>query len=446
MFLIKNKLEKIGLFASPMLLPWEGADMEKWAVIACDQYTSDPDYWEEVEKTVGSAPSTLKLFLPEVYLETSREKKMNSSIIREMKSYLRSGTLREIEPGFIYTRRTTAYGNVRNGLMACVDLERYSYEKGTTSMIRPTEKTIVERIPPRVKIREKAPLELPHILFLIDDPGKTVIEPLAKTRNLFTKLYDFDLMMNGGSIEGYHITEEKAISNIANAISALADPKVFAEKYNTDKPLLLYAVGDGNHSLASAKQHWENVKAGLSAAEREEHPARFALVEIVNIHDEGMNFEPIHRVLFESDMDDIISEMGKVLEIETREYTDAMELADFVKSEYENKDSHTFGFVSGEKMKSVSVMNSDYNLAVATLQTFLDTYISSHPVEIDFIHDVESTLELAKDCNTAILLPPIDKSGFFRTIIEEGTLPRKAFSMGHADEKRFYLEARKIIK
>ncbi len=446
MFLIKNKLEKIGLYMSPILLPWEGADMHKWAVIACDQYTSDPKYWEEVEKTVGSAPSTLRLFLPEVYLETPREKKLKASILREMKSYLRTGTLKEIEPGFIYTRRTTAYGNVRNGLMACVDLERYSFENDTASMIRPTEKTIVERIPPRVRIREKAPLELPHILFLIDDPDKTVIEPLERTKNLYAKIYDFELMMNGGKIEGYHITEEKAISNIANAIAELASPKSFAKKYDTDKPVLLYAVGDGNHSLASAKQHWENVKVNLPEEDHEGHPARYALVEIVNIHDDGMNFEPIHRVLFNCDMNDLIGEMKMNLDISVSEYSDSSLLAKFVKSEFENKTSHTFGFISGEKMLAVSVVNPIYNLAVATLQNFLDLYLSSHDIEIDFIHDVQSTVELADEKNTAILLPPINKSGFFKTILDEGTLPRKAFSMGHADEKRFYLEARKITE
>lgn len=444
MFLIKNKLDNIGLKMSPMLLPSEGVDMQKWAVIACDQYTSDPDYWEDVEKLVGSSPSTLKLFLPEVYLETPREKKMKASVIREMKSYLRNGTINEVEPGFIYTRRTNADGNVRNGLMSCVDLEQYSYEQGSASMIRPTEKTIVERIPPRVKIREKAPIELPHILFLIDDPAKTVIEPLEKTKNLYKKLYDFELMKNGGKIEGYHITEEKVISNIANAITELADPEGFANKYDTDKPVLLYAVGDGNHSLASAKQHWENIKADLKPGEKDDYPARFALVEIVNIHDEGMNFEPIHRVLFDCDMDVLLAELQKEFDVNVTQYTDALALKKFVEAEYENKKSHTFGFVSGRKMLAVSVMNPPSNLAVATIQPFLDSFISSHPMEIDFIHDHDRTVELADDKNTAILMPPIDKSGFFKTVIEDGTLPRKAFSMGHADEKRFYLEARKI--
>ncbi len=418
--------------------------MEKWAVIACDQYTSDPEYWDEVDKNVGSSPSSLRLFLPEVYLETPKERKISSSIFREMKSYLRSGTLKELDPGFIYIQRTTAYGNVRNGLMACVDLEMYSYEKDSSSMIRPTEKTIIERIPPRVKIREKAVLELPHILFLIDDPGKTVIEPLEKTKNLYKKIYDFELMKNGGHIEGHHITEDSALSSIANAITALADEESFISRYGDNKSMMLYAVGDGNHSLASAKQHWENIKADLKNNEIAEHPARFALVEIVNIHDEGMKFEPIHRVLFDCPIVDFLGEMAAEFDLSVQDFEDISSLSDFVENEYDNKHSHTFGIMSGTTLKAVSVNAPKFNLAVTTIQSFLDDFIEKNDIEIDFIHGIDSTFELSTDENTGLLLPPIDKSGFFKTVIDEGTLPRKAFSMGHADEKRFYIEARKI--
>ncbi len=444
MILIKNKLTNIGLHLPKILVPAEDVDMEKWAVIACDQYTSDPEYWDEVDKNVGSSPSSLRLFLPEVYLETPKERKISSSIFREMKSYLRSGTLKELDPGFIYIQRTTAYGNVRNGLMACVDLEMYSYEKDSSSMIRPTEKTIIERIPPRVKIREKAVLELPHILFLIDDPGKTVIEPLEKTKNLYKKIYDFELMKNGGHIEGHHITEDSALSSIANAITALADEESFISRYGDNKSMMLYAVGDGNHSLASAKQHWENIKADLKNNEIAEHPARFALVEIVNIHDEGMKFEPIHRVLFDCPIVDFLGEMAAEFDLSVQDFEDISSLSDFVENEYDNKHSHTFGIMSGTTLKAVSVNAPKFNLAVTTIQSFLDDFIEKNDIEIDFIHGIDSTFELSTDENTGLLLPPIDKSGFFKTVIDEGTLPRKAFSMGHADEKRFYLEARKI--
>lgn len=446
MVLIKNKLSKIGLNLSKILVPNEGIDMEKWAVIACDQYTSDPEYWEDVDKNVASSPSSLRLFLPEVYLDTPKERKISSSIFREMKSYLRSGTLTELEPGFIYIQRTTTYGNVRNGLMACIDLEMYSYDKDSSSMIRPTEKTIVDRIPPRVKIREKAVLELPHILFLIDDPGKTVIEPLEKTKNLYKKIYDFDLMKNGGHIEGHHITEDSALSSIANSITALADKEPFAARYGDDKAMMLYAVGDGNHSLASAKQHWENIKSDLENDEIIDHPARFALVEIINIHDEGMKFEPIHRVLFNCQIADLLGEMASEFDIIVQDFDDISSLGEFVKKEYDNKISHTFGIMSGDVLKAVSINQPKFSLAVATIQSFLDDFIEKNKIEIDFIHDTDSTLELSTEKNTGLLLPPIDKSGFFKTVIDEGTLPRKAFSMGHADEKRFYLEARKITK
>ena len=446
MIIINTKLLNIALQAPKILLPDDSVDMEKWAVIACDQYTSEPDYWKDVEKFVGSSPSSLKLFLPEAYLDTPREKKSKNAILREMKSYLRSGVLNELEPGFIYVRRTTAYGNVRNGFMACVALEMCSFESGSSSMIRPTEKTIIERIPPRVKIREKAALELPHILFLIDDPGKTVVEPLDKTRNLYQKIYDFKLMKNGGRIEGYHINETHALASIANAITELADIDAFAAKYGNDKDLLLYAVGDGNHSLASAKQHWENLKSSLTSEDIKNHPARFALVEIINIHDEGMKFEPIHRVLFDCPVENLIEEMKTYFDISIKDFADALSLGKFVEKEYDNKESHTFGLVSEGKYLSVTVNSPKFNLAVATIQTFLDDFLENNNIEIDFIHDADSMLALAKPGNTGLLLPPIDKSGFFKTIIDEGTLPRKAFSMGHADEKRFYLEARRIVK
>lgn len=445
MVLIKNKLSQIALRLPKILIPSESVNMEKWSVIACDQYTSDSEYWEEVEKIIGSAPSALRLFLPEVYLGTSKEKRISASIFREMKSYLRSGILTELEPGFIYVRRTTSYGNVRNGLISCIDLEKYSYDINSSSMIRPTERTIVERIPPRVKIRQKAVLELPHILFLIDDPGKTVIEPLEKTKNLFRKLYDFELMKNGGHIEGYHITEDSTLSSIANSINALADLDSFKSKYGNEKSMMLYAVGDGNHSLASAKQHWENIKSELRAEELENHPARFALVEIVNIHNEGMSFEPIHRLLFNCGMDLLLVEMSGAFESTIFDFKDLSSLNSFVKSEFNNKTSHSFGVLSDGIYKAITVKTPKHNLAVATIQTFLDDFIKKHKIEMDFIHDTDSTNELSVKNNTGILLPPIDKSGFFKTVIDEGTLPRKAFSMGHADEKRFYLEARKIV-
>jgi hypothetical protein len=301
----------------------------------------------------------------------------------------------------------------------------------------------MERTPPRVKIREKAPIELPHILFLIDDPGKTVIEPLEKTKNLYKKLYDFNLMAEGGRIEGYHITERKALSSIANALAGLADKEAFSKRYG-DKPVMLYAVGDGNHSLASAKQHWENIKEKEGLSADSDHPARFVLVELVNIHEDGLRFEPIHRLLFDCPLEDVLDFIESEFNASVEEFDDTSALMDLVEKEYANKESHTYGLVSGDTAVAVTINNPDHNLAVATMQALLDRFLAGRDTGIDFIHGAYETIGLAKKGNTAVLLPPIDKDGFFKTVIEDGTLPRKAFSMGHANEKRFYLEARRI--
>lgn len=445
MIIIKKKLSNVALALPEILIPSNGVDLSKWSVIACDQYTSDKKYWENAENFVGSSPSSLNVILPEAYLDDSNNKKGPDSIIKEMKSYLRNGTLRHLEPGYIYTKRTTGYGNERNGLMVMVDLEKYSYLEGNATLIRPTEKTIIDRIPPRIKIRERAPFEIPHILFLIDDPDKTVIEPLEKMKNLFNKLYDFSLMMDGGKVEGYHITEEKALSSIANALAELADADTFHERYGDEHPVMLYAVGDGNHSLAAAKQHWENIKQSENLCTDSQHPARYAMVELINIHDEGMKFEPIHRLIFDCPIAEILNSLKAEFDIETQVFDDVNSLIELVEYEYSNKQSHTYGVVSDGDIMSLTIKTPDCNLAVSTIQAFIDRFLVDKNCEIDFIHDVESTVALANEKNTAILLPSIDKEGFFRTIIEEGTLPRKAFSMGHADEKRFYMEARKII-
>jgi hypothetical protein len=327
--------------------------------------------------------------------------------------------------------------------MVTVDIEQYDFFEGAETLIRPTERTIMERTPPRVKIREKAPIELPHILFLIDDPGKTVIEPLEKTKNLYKKLYDFNLMAEGGRIEGYHITERKALSSIANALAGLADKEAFSKRYG-DKPVMLYAVGDGNHSLASAKQHWENIKEKEGLSADSDHPARFVLVELVNIHEDGLRFEPIHRLLFDCPLEDVLDFIESEFNASVEEFDDTSALMDLVEKEYANKESHTYGLVSGDTAVAVTINNPDHNLAVATMQALLDRFLAGRDTGIDFIHGAYETIGLAKKGNTAVLLPPIDKDGFFKTVIEDGTLPRKAFSMGHANEKRFYLEARRI--
>ncbi len=281
----------LGILTPEVYLPKPGVDLHKWATIAVDQFTSQPEYWEQVEQIVGAAPSTFRITLPEIYLEKPGEAERIESIQKTMREYLEAGLLQPRE-GLIYVERTVA-GKTRKGLMLCLDLERYDFNKGSTSLIRATEGTIVERLPPRIKIREGAPLELPHILVLIDDPEQTVIEPIAAAKESLEKLYDFDLMLESGHLTGYAVKDE---AQVVAALRNLAQPEVFAAKYgvSADLPVLLFAMGDGNHSLATAKAIWEKNKLTVGM----EHPSRYALVEIENVHDEALEFEPIHRVLF----------------------------------------------------------------------------------------------------------------------------------------------------
>ncbi len=287
----KYDWEKFGLHIPEILVPAEGTDYSKWAVVACDQYTSEPEYWNEVESIVGDAPSTLRLTLPEIYLDKPGEADKIKDIRASMDAYLADGTLRKLEPGCMLVKRT-AEGRSRTGLVIATDLEAYDFNKGSKSITRATEGTVVERIPPRLRIREGAPIELPHILILIDDPDKTVIEPLVNAPQV--PVYDTDLMMNGGHISGSFIKEED-LAGAKDALCELFDKAV--AKYG-DGNVIFQAMGDGNHSLATAKTNWENLKKTLTPEEAVNHPARFALCEIENIHDDGIIFEPIHRVLF----------------------------------------------------------------------------------------------------------------------------------------------------
>lgn len=444
MKLINKKLGNVAIKVPNILFPKKSVDLNKWAVIACDQYTTESEYWNQVAKNVGSSPSTLKLMLPEYYLECENENKMQKNILKEMKKYLRSKILLPLEAGFIYVERTTSYGNIRKGLLTCIDLEHYDYSSTSKSLIRPTEKTILERIPPRVKIREQALIELPHILLLIDDCDKSVIEPFSQMKNSYKKLYDFDLMQNGGHIEGYHITSLQGMEHLSKSLHDLGNEEVFKNKYNSDEVPLLFAVGDGNHSLASAKAHWENIKSDFSIIEQETHPARFALVEVVNIHDKDLLFEPIHRVLFNSSINELLQVFKEkdstILKVDN---IDKVKTLVFEKAF--SPDEHCFGVISKESNYFISLTQKTSFTACGTIQNILDEFSNTSDLQIDFIHDLSSLVELAEQGHIGILLPPIDKSCFFKTVIEEGTMPRKTFSMGHADEKRFYLETRKIV-
>ncbi|MCR4556888.1 MAG: DUF1015 domain-containing protein [Saccharofermentans sp.] len=416
-------MSDLGFAVPDILIPQQGSDLKKWAVIACDQYTSEPEYWKSAEGEAGDAPSALNLVLPEVYLGTDEETKKLESIARTARKYLDDGILQSLGTGFILTDRSTSLHPSRKGLMAAIDLEGYSFEPGNKNICRATEGTVLSRIPPRIRIRANSPLELPHIMILIDDPEGITIEKafaMAKEEGI-TPLYDTDLMLGSGHITGTFIPDGSAVADsIVNGLAALK---------NANSDGLLFLVGDGNHSLASAKAHWENIRKDLSDEEKQDHPARYALAEIVNIHDKGLDFEPIHRVIFNISSDEFIRKANEYFKdsgIEINSPSDG---------------AQSFTVVSGGKEDiTVSLSNPPHTLAVGSVQMMID----SLGLECDYIHGEDSVRKLADSGNTGILVPAISKDTFFSTVEKEGVFPRKTFSMGEAFEKRFYLEAKKI--
>ncbi len=433
----------IGIMIPQVQLPKAGTDLSKWAVIACDQFTSEPEYWRSVEKIVGDAPATLKLTFPEVYLEKPGEAERIQRIQATMREYLEDGILQPRE-GLIYVERTVA-GKTRKGVLLCLDLEHYDYRKGSSSLIRATEGTIVERLPARIKVREGAALELPHILVLIDDPDHTVIEPLSAARPNFEKLYDFDLMLDSGHLAGYAVNADFEIK-VVEALRGLAKPETFAAKYGVgkDQPVLLFAMGDGNHSLATAKAIWEKMKPQAGMV----HAARYALVEIENVHDEGLEFEPIHRVLFGLKKD-LLTEMKSAYgaNFTYMAAASAAEMVQRIDAARAEGRKQAIGLLGGGKPFGViEIGQPSSNLPVGTIQTFLDAFMKDGGAEkIDYVHgeDVVQRLALQPD-NAGFYLPGMYKSDLFKTVILDGALPRKTFSMGAARAKRFYMEARKI--
>ena len=416
-------VSELGFAVPDILIPQEGTDLKKWAVIACDQYTSEPEYWENVSKEAADAPSTLNLVLPEVYLNTDEETKKLESIAKTANKYLDEGILRSLGTGFILTDRATELHPSRRGLMAAIDLEGYSFEPGNKNICRATEGTVLSRIPPRVRIRANSPLELPHIMILIDDPKGLTIEKafdMAEKEGL-TPLYDTDLMLGSGHIKGTFIPDGSPIAeSIVEGLSTL-------KTENSDG--LLFLVGDGNHSLASAKAHWENIRENLSDEEKKNHPARYALAEIVNIHDKGLDFEPIHRVVFNISGEDFIAKAKEYFKDNGIEINGS------------DDGKQTFVVVTeGAEDVKVSLANPPHTLAVGSVQMMID----SLGLECDYIHGEDSVRKLSTKGNTGILVPAIGKDSFFGTVEKEGVFPRKTFSMGEAFEKRFYLEAKKI--
>ncbi len=400
----------MSIFNKADILMPECIDMEKWSVVACDQYTAQPEYWERVKNFVGDAPSTLTIVYPEAFLSEG-DARINA-INDSMKEYLERDIFVALEDSLIYVERTMNSGKIRRGVVGAIDLEEYDFSKGSKSAIRATEGTILSRIPPRVKIRENAPLELPHAIVLVDDIADYIIGGIEKTK----PLYDFDLMEGGGHIAGWHIKGDEADAVIGRI-----------DKFAKNAPdNLVFAVGDGNHSLATAKTCWDNLKKTLTEDEQKNHPARFCLVELENIHDEALEFEPIHRVVFGKGMADVKSALSEYYQVSDTDSDGAQEIV----------------LVSGEHTESVFVTNPSSNLTVGTLQNFLD----SMGYELDYIHGEDVVRQLS-DCDDAVgfLLPCPQKSELFETVIVDGALPRKTFSMGEANEKRFYLEAKKII-
>lgn len=408
-----------------ILLPkLDSQGMTKWSVVACDQYTSEPDYWAETAEIAGNAPSALNLILPEVYLEQPDAEQRITDINKAMEKYLSQGLFEEHKDCLILTRRTQADGKVRTGLVGAIDLEMYDYNKGSKSQVRATEATVASRIPPRIKIRKDAVLELPHIMILIDDVNRTVIEPLEEKMDSLDKVYDFELMQNGGHLEGAVISGEMAESALA-ALDRLADKAAFNARYGLDnEEVLLFAMGDGNHSLATAKACYEIKK-------REGSPdaalARYALVELVNLHSPALEFEAIHRVVAETDTDRLVAEMTTALGLE------------------KGSGGQSFTVVLGGREEQYTITKPVSNLTVGSLQTFLDKYLAGNSGKIDYIHGEEVVRSICSQNGTiGFLLPSMAKSELFPTVIKDGALPRKTFSMGHANDKRFYCEARNI--
>lgn len=433
----------IGLQVPDILLPKSGIDYRKWAVIACDQFTSQPEYWSRVSQLVGNTPSTLNLILPEVYLGKSDEDARIQSSYQNMQAYLEQGVFEPFE-GMIAVERTIGSAK-RKGMMIALDLEKYDFNRGSQTLIRATEGTILDRLPPRIKIRKNASVELPHIMVLIDDPDQTVIEPIHNIVGSSLPAYDFELMQGSGHIKGWKVTSKEKEQKAIKALENLAQPDHFQKKYRVgpEKGVLLYAVGDGNHSLATAKSVWEMKKGELGM----DHPARYALVELENLHDPALVFEPIHRILEGANPEAILAGMkahyGARLKLENVASFDIMKESVQTQSGF----SQRFGVITVSGFLVAEVMQPEANLPVGTLQMFLDGWLkSAEMVKIDYVHGDDVLLDLSSQpSHVGFYLPAMSKDELFRTVILDGALPRKTFSMGEAHEKRFYLEARSLV-
>jgi len=415
--------------AADILLPAE-CEYRKWAVVACDQYTSQPEYWQRVEGLVGPAPSSLRLILPESCLDGPNVETDIMDINNTMTRYLREGRFKVLEDALIYVERTLRSGKVRRGLVGKIDLEQYDYEPGADTAVRATEGTVMSRIPPRVAVRKNAPIELPHVMLLCDDPQETVIAPLARRTGEMELLYDFDLMEDSGHLRGW-LVDAAGKAAVFAALDALNAPDAFRARYGVGEEagVLQFAVGDGNHSLATAKECYERQKKYADPSKWEALPARYALCEVVDLHDSSLEFEPIHRVLFDVKAKDLLTAM----------------LQAFPGAHMGEGEGHVLRYIWAEGEGALTIPHPTAQLPVGTLQSFLDDYLARRGGGIDYVHGADVAADLGRRAgNMAFLLEPMEKADLFPTVIREGVLPRKTFSMGEACDKRFYLEARKI--
>ncbi len=434
--------DKFGVQIPEILLP-KSINLKTWSVIACDQYTQDFNYWKSVKETVGTDFSTLNLIFPEVYLNEENPEERIKTIKKTMKDYIEKDIFNPSQQ-CVYIERKTAYGRTRKGLVLAIDLEKYEWQPNSKALIRATEATVPERIPPRMKIRTNAPLELPHIMLLANDEDDLLIGKCAENAKKTSPIYDGDLMEQSGHITGWAVKGSEAESIIETALETL-----YKKGTDSQGNTFLFAVGDGNHSLATAKAVWDEYKKNLSEEEQTTSPIRYALVEIVNIYDEGLTFEPIHRVMFNFDTEDLINYVCEKLNGNTQIFNNEDLLKKAIEEKSEIGARYGFIYIKNGITQFKMIQTNIKDLAIAALQPILDSYMnekSAQKTQIDYIHGTDEVTALGKmENNTGILLPPIAKDSFFATINGRGPLPRKSFSMGEASEKRFYVEARKLF-
>jgi hypothetical protein len=466
----QQKLKSLGLEIPYILLPKSAqtpssSDLAKWTVIACDQFTQDRGYWERAKAAVTGLPSTLNLIFPEVYLSDNGASQRIADIHSTMKRYLQEEIFLQPRQGFIYLERDTPYQKKRRGLIAAIDLEQYDWHPTARPLIRCTEDTVPERLPPRMDIRRGAPLELPHILLLIDDDTNSLLSAIGEIVKNTTPCYSTQLMPDSGNVTGWFLDYENdekssAFSFIAEKLDELYHRS--ESRFGVEGQPFLFAAGDGNHSLAAAKEIWEEYKAALGCCaslgsqtacgsqtavdELPVHPCRYALVEIENIYDPAIQFMPIHRLVFDVGFKEIIKILSELPDFLCRPVNSVQELSKLC--EKQTSENH-FGVISENSYAFIET--SAAGVATSCLQPLLDKYAKDNPQLIDYIHDEEELFRLSGGQTdttrkaAGILLPPIQKSGLFETIARLGPLPRKSFSMGHSVEKRFYLECRKLF-